>query len=744
MGDEDFLSLEYPSDSNPSDAQRDTPELSIQELRRMTDDIAAYIQQTKNLPEGLHDALNMVFAHLAGRRECAALFRSQTLKDGQDRSKEDAGHQKAIGDFKDIYSTLRNAVALAASKKTLQTPLAKRSKSLNGIRYTIPDGLLSNRADDTPVPSEQRGTQPMQVATTTGTATLPNYNSNLRRGLDSLASIRRSVRVTWCDYRVRKSDLYDATQLSRHAFALSRGVIAELIAKSTGSKPLLESVMELRERLGKTGTGSDYDDLCCVRASKILALMHESVVLRHSDSEDVSSRRLKLTQRCKDYHPLAYHLCFVIGLLPERAKGQRQGVALYEQTDPLLLTFYQLCNVQEVTLEAIVVVQLYLELYETAGMPNLRHIETLTATAKIMKRSLLALNYADRNFEKQPLSLELTSEPGQAFRRIADEVIVLGEADSKLAKGDASPKSVLRFLLIHFPILCGMVYTSMISNFYLDGIQVSQYDSRVTAAARLYRTTEFVVSSQKWAQLEDFVALQGKDTLGLMGCDGDDYEPVSAAIELSIALGIPRTDFEKLELKNDGLTDRLPLPHITTAGALALPRNRSLLGAEQETMSQIDRATITSPGQSRCVLQLLVRDKMRQPQMAAAHPEIHNALRRQDRLCPVHLLEILSESLAADSQHLKFNHHDLTLSCWELLRTITSDHGGTLLASRSFFFEDAASGRSNVVDDVMWEVIALGVIAEDDPAHPGTSSSVLYKIAPALDKSFTRDSSKPS
>jgi hypothetical protein len=176
------------------------PELSIQELRCMTDDIAAYIQLTENLPEGLHDALNMVFAHLAGRRECAALFRSQTLKDGQRRSKEDAGHQKAIGDFKDIYSTLRNAVALAASKKILQTPLAKRSKSLNEIRYKIPDGLNSNLANDTPVPSEQRGAQPMQVATTTGTATLPNYDSNLRRGLDSLASIRRSVRVTWCDY----------------------------------------------------------------------------------------------------------------------------------------------------------------------------------------------------------------------------------------------------------------------------------------------------------------------------------------------------------------------------------------------------------------------------------------------------------------------------------------------------------------------------------------------------------------
>lgn len=252
----------------------------------------------------------------------------------------------------------------------------------------------------------------------------------------------------------------------------------------------------------------------------------------------------------------------------------------------------------------------------------------------------------------------------------------------------------------------------MVNNFYLDGIQVSQYDSRVTAVAHLYRTTEFVVSSQRWAQLEDFIALQGEETLGLIGYNDDDYEPVTAAIELGIALGISRMDFEKLELRSDGFTNRLPLPPITTAGALALPMNRySLLVAEQETQSQSDRATITSPGQSRCVLQLLVRDKMRQPQMAAAHPEIHNALRQQDRLCPVHLLEILSESLAADSQHLKFNHHGLTLSCWELLRTIASDHGGTLLASRGFFLDDPDSGKSNVVDDIVWEALAMAAIA---------------------------------
>jgi hypothetical protein len=743
MGDEDFLSLEYPSDSNPSDAQRDTPELSIQELRRMTDDIAAYIQQTKNLPEGLHDALNMVFAHLAGRRECAALFRSQTLKDGQDRSKEDAGHQKAIGDFKIIYDTLQTAVTFAPPKHTLPPPVANHSNQQDDNRNDFLDGSRSHISDDTPTHRCVSNAS----AETANTSLSPDYEATVLRCLESLAPIRRSVRATWSEYQASKRSLYEASEITRHAFALSLGVVAELQATLTESKLLLDCFVRLSERSQKSAANPDLSDLCYVRASRLLALVREHIDLEHSKSVDASVRREELKERCKNQHPLASLLCVLTDHLPERAKTHYKGVALYEKTDILLITLLEFCSAQKATVDATVVVQLYLELYEAAGMPNRRPMTTLKAAARVTKRSISALNDAAKKVEEQPLSRELMSEPGQTCLRIANEVIALGEAEPKLVKGAATPKSILHFLLIHFPLLCGTVYVSIINNFYLDGIQVSRYESRVTAAAHLYRTAEFVVSSQTWSQLEDFVALQGKETLGLMGYDDEDYEPVGAAIELSIALGIPRMDFEKLKLRNDGLSDRLPLPHITTAGALALPKNRhSLLGAEQETQSQSDRATITSPGQSRCVLQLLVRDKMRQPQMAAAHPEIHNALRRQDRLSPVHLLEILSESLAADSQHLKFNHHDLTLSCWELLRTITSDHGGTLLAIRTLLLEDkdAASGKSNVVDDILWEAIALAAIAEDDPAHPGASSSVLYQIAPALDKSFTRDSSKAS
>jgi len=109
---------------------------SIQELSCMTNDIAVSIQQTENFPEGIHDAINMVAALLAGRRECTALFRTLPLKDGQDRSREDASHQKAIEDFQGIYDTLQTAAAFAAPKRHSQhrLPNARRHRKTIGTQ----------------------------------------------------------------------------------------------------------------------------------------------------------------------------------------------------------------------------------------------------------------------------------------------------------------------------------------------------------------------------------------------------------------------------------------------------------------------------------------------------------------------------------------------------------------------------------------------------------------------------------
>lgn len=470
--------------------------------------------------------------------------------------------------------------------------------------------------------------------------------------------------------------------------------------------------------------------------------MLEYIDLEHSGSDIASVRRKQFKDRCNNYHPLASHLCVLTDHLQERAKGRCKGAALYERTDPLLLALLELCSAREATLKATVVVQLYLELYEAAGMPNRRHTEALKVTAKAMRKSLSALSSAASEFEEQPLSRELTSEPGQACLRIADEVIALGDAESRLAKGDASPKSILRYLLVHFPLLCGRMHASMSNNFYLDGIQMSQYESGVTAAAHLYRATKFVGRSRTWTQLEVFMDLQGKELLGISDADDEDLDPFEVAVELSIALGIPRSDFEENALKNGGLTRRLPLPYMISSGALALPMiQHSLLRAEQQTQSQSDRARITSPDQSRRVLQRLADTKMSKAQMAAAHPNTDSSTKRRDSLGPAQLLEILSESLAADAQHLNFNHHGLTLSCWELHRMIVQIFPDELQANRNLLFkDDGVSGKFNVVDEVLWEAVASATRAleSEDPEHPGTMDAMLFKVLPAFDEFIKR------
>jgi hypothetical protein len=710
------------------------PEPSIQKLQCMADSIALHIQQTE------HDALKMVVALLAGRRECAALFRALSLEDGQDRSEKDATHLNTIEEFQRIYDTLQSGLAFAAPKKTFSPPIAKHSNPTDGNKYTILGDSGSRHANDMPISSEQGCVLSTASSNTTSTSPRPDYESTVMRSLETLAPIRRTVRATWGDYQAGKSDLYEATEITRHAFALSLGVVAELNATPTESELLLECFVRLSEGSQELAAKSDPNDFCYARASGLLALLCEHIDLENSKSDDASARREELTERCKNYHPLASHLCVLVGRLPQRAKGPRKGLALYERTDPLLLMLLGLCRARKATLEATVVVQLYLELYEAAEMPTRRHTDALKEAAKATKRSLTALSSAARQLEKQTTSRELMSEPGQACRSIADEVISLGEAESKLAKGDASSRSILLFFLVNFPFLCGTIYTSMANNFYLDGIQMTRYESRVTTSAHLHRATGFTGRSETWTQLQVFQNLQGKATLGFADVDEDTLDPFEVAIELILALGIPRTDFEEFKLKNHGLARRLPLPYVVNVDALALLVNKhSLLSLEQGATSNSDRARVTSPLQSRRTLQLLADVKMRKQQMAAAESNMDSSVKREDRFSPAQLLQTLSETLAADMPHLKFGYHGLTLACWELNHTIAQNYRRELRESHEYLFNGArASGKFNVMDEVLWECVAIAQLAQDDETHPGNGDSMLFKLVPAFEKFIKR------
>jgi hypothetical protein len=717
-------------------ASKTYSEPTIEELEKMTDSIAAYMESRGKAPEGIRDALIILSALLSGRRECGALCRIENSTDSNGRSESDIIHEDIIASLMRIQKALQDALLATSSD---QPPMSKWKSSSDEENHEVPDGSVSHPTENKPVSPEQRGDQSVKSAGTISASPLPDYASTVMRSLEALAPIRRSVRTTWSDYQAGKSDLYDATEITRYAFALALGIVEELNATSTKSELLFECFVRLGEGSRESAAKSDPNDLSYARASGLLALVREYIDLEHSKSDSVSVRREELKERCMDYHPLASLLCVLADHLPKRAKGKCKGLALYEQTDPLLLSLLGICDTRKVTLEATVVVQVYLELYEAAGMPNHRHLDTLKAAAKIMKRSLSTFNSAAKKFEKKPLSPELTSEASQACRFIADEVIGLGETEPKLARGDASPKSILHFLLIHFPLLCGTVYVSMNNNFYIDGIQVSRHESRVTAALHLYRATSCVGRSQTWTQLEELLELQGKEALGLVGADDKDFDPFEAAIEMSIALGIPRTDFEESALKNEaGLIGRLPLPYMVNVSGLALPMNKhSLLNVEQGTAIKSDRPRTTSPVQSRRFLQLL------SDQMAAAHPDIASSMGRQERFRPEQLLKTFSKSLAADTPHLRFNHHELTLACWELHRTITKDHHHELRANRIFFFgETGASGKSNVIDDVLWEAVAWAHQAQEDPSHPGTNCSMLQHVVPVLDKLIKRQDSK--
>jgi hypothetical protein len=697
-------------------ASETSSEPTFPELEKMADSIAVYTKLCGKAPEGIRDALTILSALLSGRRECKTLWRIENSTDINGLSESDITHQKAIASLVRIQKALADALPATLPD---QPPASKRKSP----------------PDEKPVSSKQRGNQSVKSAHTTSTAPVPDYDLAVLRSLQALAPIRKSVRAKWNEFQSLGVSLYSATQFTRHAFALSLEVMAELNATCTESKLLFECFVRLCEHLEEPAAESDCKELCYSHASRILALLHEYVGLVQSESEDASAQE-EVIRRCNEYHPLAYHLCLMAGHLPERAKEHSQGVSLYERTDPLLLTFVELCNTGEVTLEAVVAVQLYLELYEAIEMPNHRHYETLVTMSRVMNKSLAAFDSAAKGLETQPPSNEPRPQPGKTCRRVAKEVTTLSQVASTTVNENSSPEDILCFMLSCFPLLCGSVYASLVDNYYLDGIQMTQCESRVTAVVHLYRATETSGRSQRWKQLEDFLVLQGNESLGLKDVGNGGFDPQDAAVELSIALGLSRADFDNNNaLDEDSVMRRLQLPHFPNPGALALPSNRhSLLKLELEVAGQDGCATTTSHSHSRHVLESLAHETLRDPQMAAAHPEIHDSLNRDERLSPVQLLQILSASPTAETKHLNMNYHNLTRSCWRLLDMFKTIHDRELQTNRGFFWRCDEDHKFNIADEILWDAASLAAMARKEPVYLEMSIATLSNLVPAFDE----------
>lgn len=130
---------------------------------------------------------------------------------------------------------------------------------------------------------------------------------------------------------------------------------------------------------------------------------------------------------------------------------------------------------------------------------------------------------------------------------------------------------------------------------------------------------------------------------------------------------------------------------------------------------------------------------MRKQQVAAAESNMDSSVKRENRFSPAQLLQTESETLAADMPHLKFDYHGLTLACWELNHTIAQNYRRELRESHEYLFNGArASGKFNVMDEVLWECVALAQMAQDDETHPGNGDSMLFRLVPAFEKFIKR------
>lgn len=594
------------------------PEPTVKDLKHLAFHIANFVTTTRKLPDGTEAALSVLRSLIASRRECAVHWNIKSSRDGQDRSTDDDAHRKVIADLQNIYDILQRAVSTIPSKTARHLSTPTRTTATGGNQYSRLGAPQYGLASTSPQSLAEQIDQ-LAIVEAEADAVLKHsseFESVVLDTLRRLRSFRPLVQNAW-----RVSDLYSATKFTLNVFALSCDELTNLQSRCGGAAEVDLCVARLRGQPTLPGASIELDDIMCVKASNILTLLLEDYDLRQQGVKTSDVRRKVITRQCEDIHPFAAVLLEMKEDVVEQAKIQRQSKLLFEHSDLLCTILLELLEHKRVTLRSTVILESYLDITEAAVVPSRNYFDTLVAMAHSTTESFAAFDRAVNKLGERPELPSSVHAAAHSCRRIAREILQLKVAMASLDINSLPPVPLT--LLACFPVLSGFIMTSLMESSYLHGIFACQHNSKVTSVAHLYRATSLVDRNEQWAQLQKFIELQGKQTLGLKRPDYDTFTPLIAAIELDKALGVSHSDIEQFATYR-GCYVRLQLPYYTTAGALALPSIRCPL--LQIELDEVEHASASTSTRSR--LQRLAQMTFSHTQQAAAHPDIQDRFER--------------------------------------------------------------------------------------------------------------------
>ncbi|KAK5709157.1 hypothetical protein LTR17_020033 [Elasticomyces elasticus] len=549
----------------------ETVKLPTTELRRLTDCIVQRASLGRPPPSGIKSTIFLLEDVVAGRRECSTWYKQNAKLCAEKQWGSDSSHAFFTATLQWILEQLRLVSAsgsgeprpkVAGGKHTEQPPKSVLPVGLiNTFEGLNVEETHSDTDHDEPVAS-------WNLLCESEATSVPNteqYDAEDNEDADlaiwchntDCCNIMASLCETWTAYTKGETSLMVAAEVTSQSVMLIRTLSEDFatefphlasfdgIAKHLGIGTDLGSACSKDARRGRNAA-DDIPNVFCMPAYvciKLLCTLHDG-------------KGKRAEQRRREYSDVLMSHRFMFSVMETWENLQSLKPYLDEwckhgDLDILSCDFIRSTDLKKpVPLQSVACLQIYMDIVDivvaqskgaewntllAVGFETKRRInehEALTAAVAKKEDAMDAKQTTNRTICKQRISAALDKTFEQSG-------IVLDESslDSDCSNWRSLP--ALSPLLLHLPVLCGHIASTIAMPDWLDGIEKCNDGRSVLSMAHIYTAClnhGFV--KEQWLDMDFAISKQGAPKLKLWEKDPKASSAISAAKHLDLALGV--------------------------------------------------------------------------------------------------------------------------------------------------------------------------------------------------------------
>ncbi|KAK5119617.1 hypothetical protein LTR85_007446 [Meristemomyces frigidus] len=721
--------------------------LSTQDLTRLATAIASAAAADKPAPDGIETTISVMEDVINGRSECAVWYRTQAQED----SSWVAESGKRHGHFVDVLRSV-----LGALKQTLWASRPKPVRGRRGAAENNPQladealgyAFASLHVDE-PASTDEAGTEAPARKPKPTTANNKKLRCELEKTdedavfalwciLKECHDVRLFVRDIWRQWRDGQLSLPTAGETTDKAFMLIHIAFTDLRVEF----PKLTTFDDVSEKLqlniaSTNGVSDDFswdeshvrdsssdtpaDQLLCIPALSCLGVLRAWIaqIIRTTKCADkgdgiVGGAGSHLLAGHRLRRTIMLHFSELVQFkVRENLKKDFMNCDVFFRD---LLSFL---DNQRLALPFVVEFQIYMDIYDEVEMTGTRPYWLARYYADSIKDSYC--NVTDV-VEKLHGMCALIGPPGtrdvqEAILRVIKKAVETPVIRNPLAKidsteGDESDEAYLSFVLVNFPIMTGVLLSSLGKLKYLDGLDMCNDYDIVVATTLLYQACRTAgLFEKRWKDLEFVIAHQGMQQLGLRQTVTA-TPALAAAKHYGLAFGVELREYAKRarEMAKSGTSGirRVPLPRESTSAF----RKRAFVSISEPYLRTLTVTNVRRKGlgatlweTENSTIHQLAHDLLSE-ESQDIHQELRAQWRKCRRLTPVQLLGVFKSALVAGKPVVHFDYHGLYGQCAILLEAVQKGFLGMLERSHlwyGFAEVDENTELCNIVDEVLWK-----------------------------------------